>query len=64
MIRFYILVILFLISLLCVLKAPEYHLWLLAIGVTEFPMLFAGNNHIYAGESVSGYSVIKWQGRF
>jgi acetyl esterase/lipase len=42
MIRFYILVILFLISLLCVLKAPEYHLWLLAIGTTEFPMLFAG----------------------
>jgi len=42
MIRFYILIILFLISLLCVLRAPEYHLWLLAIAVTEFPLLFAG----------------------
>ncbi|MCO5950479.1 alpha/beta hydrolase [Mucilaginibacter flavidus] len=41
MIRFYILIILFLISLLCIFKAPEYHLWLLAINVTEFPMLFA-----------------------
>lgn len=42
MIRFYILLILFLISLLCIFRAPEYHLWLLAIGVTEFPFLFAG----------------------
>jgi len=42
MIRFYILVILFLISLLSFLRAPEYHLWLLAIAVTEFPLLFAG----------------------
>ena len=42
MIRFYLILILFLISLLCIFKAPEYHLWLLAIGVTEFPLLFAG----------------------
>jgi len=42
MIRFYILIILFLISLLSIFRAPEYHLWLLAIAVTEFPLLFAG----------------------
>jgi acetyl esterase/lipase len=40
MIRFYLLVIFFLISLLALFKAPEYHLWLLAIGVTEFPLIF------------------------
>jgi len=40
MIRFYLLLIFFLISLLAVFKAPEYHLWLLAIGVTEFPLIF------------------------
>ncbi|MEO6633560.1 MAG: alpha/beta hydrolase, partial [Mucilaginibacter sp.] len=42
MIRFYLILILFLISLLCIFRAPEYHLWLLAIAVTEFPLLFAG----------------------
>jgi acetyl esterase/lipase len=41
MIRFYLILIFFLVSLLSFLKAPEYHLWLLAIGVTEFPWLFA-----------------------
>jgi len=40
MIRFYLLIIFFLISLLAIFKAPEYHLWLLAIGVTEFPLIF------------------------
>ena len=42
MIRFYILIIFFLISLLSFCRAPEYHLWLLAVGVTEFPLAFAG----------------------
>jgi len=42
MIRFYLILILFLISLLSFLTAPEYHLWLLAVAVTEFPFLFAG----------------------
>lgn len=42
MIRFYIILILFLISLLSFLKAPAYYLWLLAIAVTEFPLVFAG----------------------
>lgn len=42
MIRFYIILILFLISLLSLLKAPAYYLWLLAIAVTEFPLVFAG----------------------
>lgn len=42
MIRFYLILILFLISLLSIFRAPEYHLWLFAIAVTEFPLLFAG----------------------
>lgn len=42
MIRFYFILILFLISLLSFLKAPAYYLWLLAIAVTEFPLVFAG----------------------
>ncbi len=42
MIRFYILIIFFLISLLSFCRAPEYHLWLLAVGVTEFPLAFFG----------------------
>jgi acetyl esterase/lipase len=41
MIRFFLILILFLISLLSIFKAPEYHLWLLAIGTTEFPWLFS-----------------------
>jgi acetyl esterase/lipase len=40
MIRFYFIVLFFLISLLALFKAPEYHLWLLSIGVTEFPLVF------------------------
>jgi len=42
MIRLILIIIFFLISLLAVFKAPAYYLWLLAIGVTEFPWLFIG----------------------
>lgn len=42
MIKLIIIIVLFLISLLAVIKAPAYYLWLLAVGVTEFPLLFAG----------------------
>lgn len=35
-------VLLFLASLLTVFKAPTYHLWLLAIAVSEFPLIFIG----------------------
>ena len=41
MIRLILLIILLLISLLAVFRAPAYHLWLLSIGVTEFPIVFA-----------------------
>ncbi|WP_374948402.1 alpha/beta hydrolase fold domain-containing protein [Mucilaginibacter sp.] len=40
MIRLILLILIFLISLLTVFRAPAYYLWLLAIGVTEFPMVF------------------------
>ncbi len=40
MIRFILIVILFLISLLCVFKAFTYHLWIASILVSEFPWIF------------------------
>jgi len=40
MIRFLFIFLLFLVSLLAVLPAPTYHLWILAILVTEFPWVF------------------------
>jgi acetyl esterase/lipase len=40
MTRLIFIIILFFISLLAIFKAFEYHLWLLAIGVTEFAWLF------------------------
>src|ERR1700709_1590200 len=58
MIRFYILVIFFLISLLSFFRAPEYHLWLLAVGVTEFPLVFAGITMLL---TISGIWVQKYQ---
>ena len=42
MIRLVIIIIIFLFSLLAVLKAQAYYLWLLAIAVTEFPLIFVG----------------------
>ena len=58
MIRFYILIIFFLISLLSFCRAPEYHLWLLAVGVTEFPLVFAGITTLI---TISGIWVQKYQ---
>jgi uncharacterized membrane protein affecting hemolysin expression len=42
MIVLILLILLLLASLLTVFKAPTYHLWLLAIAVSEFPLLFVG----------------------
>ncbi len=58
MIRFYLILIFFLISLLSFSKAPEYHLWLLAIGVTEFPLIFAGITTLL---TITGIWVQKYQ---
>jgi acetyl esterase/lipase len=58
MIRFYFILIFFLISLLSFLRAPAYYLWLLAVGVTEFPLLFAG---ITALITATGFWVQKYQ---
>ena len=38
--RLIILSLLFLLSLLCFTSAPTYHLWMLAILVTEYPLVF------------------------
>jgi len=58
MVRFYLILLFFLISLLSIFKAPEYHLWLLAIGVTEFPLIFAGITLILLA---TGYWAHKYQ---
>lgn len=42
MLRLLLIFLLFLISLLAVVPAPTYHLWILAILVTEFPYVFVG----------------------
>ncbi|RYU89650.1 alpha/beta hydrolase [Mucilaginibacter terrigena] len=42
MIVLILLIVLLLASLLTVFKAPTYHLWLLAIAVSEFPLIFIG----------------------
>jgi acetyl esterase/lipase len=58
MIRFCFILVLFLISLLCIFKAPEYHLWLLAIAVTEFPLVFGGISLVL---TVAGFWTQKYQ---
>ena len=58
MIRFYFILLFFLVSLLSFCKAPEYHLWLLAIGVTEFPLIFAGITLLL---TVNGFWAQKYQ---
>lgn len=58
MIRLIFIVLFFLISLLAVFKAPAYYLWLLAIGVTEYPLIFAA---ITALLTLSGIWVSKHQ---
>ncbi len=40
MIRLIIIILLFLLSLLAILKAQAYFLWLMAIAVAEYPMIF------------------------
>jgi acetyl esterase/lipase len=42
MARLILLILLFLASLLTVCEAPAYYLWILAILVTEFPLIFVG----------------------
>jgi acetyl esterase/lipase len=52
MIRLVILIILLLLSFLTLFKAPTYHLWLIAITVTEFSLLFSSITLIFIA---SGY---------
>ncbi|MGZ3753259.1 MAG: alpha/beta hydrolase fold domain-containing protein [Mucilaginibacter sp.] len=58
MIRLIILILLLLLSLLALLKAPTYHLWLMAIAVTEFPLVFIGCTLVMLG---TGFWVDKYQ---
>ncbi|MGY3214416.1 alpha/beta hydrolase fold domain-containing protein [Mucilaginibacter sp. HD30] len=58
MIRLVLIIIFFLISLLAVFKAPAYYLWLLAIAVTEYPLVFAA---IVSALLMAGFWVQKHQ---
>lgn len=58
MTRLVFIILFFLASLLTVVDAPAYYLWLLAIGATEFPLIFGG---ITLALIVSGYWVKKFQ---
>ena len=58
MIRLVLIIIFFLISLLAVFKAPAYYLWLLAIAVTEYPLVFAA---IVSVLLIAGFWVQKHQ---
>lgn len=58
MIRLVLLIVLLLTSLLTVFKAPAYYLWLLAIMVSEYPLIFAG---ITAVITALGYRAVKYQ---
>ena len=57
MTRLIILIILFLLSLLAVLRAQAYYLWLMAIAVSEYPLIFAGGTVIMLA---TGY----WAGKY
>ncbi len=58
MIRLILLIILLLVSLLALFRAPAYPLWLLSIVVTEFPLVFAAGTIIAL---VSGFCLSKYQ---
>lgn len=57
MTRLIILIILFLLSLLAVLRAQAYYLWLMAIAVSEFPLIFAAGTVVMLA---TGY----WAGKY
>jgi len=58
MTRLIFIVLLFFISLLTIFRAFEYHLWLLAIGVTEFCWVFAAITIVLL---LTGFWVSKYQ---
>jgi len=58
MTRLIFIVLLFFISLLAIFRAFEYHLWLLAIGVTEFCWVFAAITIVLL---LTGFWVSKYQ---
>src|SRR3954469_13484782 len=58
MIRLVLIIILLLISLLAIFKAPTYHLWLLAIGVAEFAWIFTAITLVLL---LSGFFTGKYQ---
>lgn len=58
MIRFIISILLLLVSLLAIFKAPEYHIWMLAILITEFPWIFILLTSIIL---LTGFYVDKYQ---
>jgi acetyl esterase/lipase len=58
MVRLVLLILLFLISLLAVCPAPAYYLWLLAVAVTEYPLIFVA---IAAGLTAWGIWLVPYK---
>jgi hypothetical protein len=58
MTRLIFIIIFFLISLLAIFKAPAYYLWLLAVAVTEYPLIFVAISGALTGW---GYWLNKYQ---
>ncbi|MDB5109504.1 MAG: alpha/beta hydrolase [Mucilaginibacter sp.] len=58
MTRLLLIILLFLISLLTVFKAPVYYFWLLAIIVAEYPWIFTGITMLFLA---AGFWVQKYQ---
>lgn len=58
MIKLVIIVLFFLLSLLTIFKAPQYHLWLAAVVVTGYPLLFAAFTFILV---LSGIWIIPYR---
>ena len=58
MTRLITIILLFLLSLLAVLRGQAYYLWLLSIAVTEFPLIFAFGTIVML---ITGFWVNKYQ---
>lgn len=58
MIRLIIVILLFLLSMLAILRGQAYYLWLMSIAVTEFPLIFVLGTTIML---ITGFWVNKYQ---
>ena len=60
MIRLIIIILLLLLSLLAVFKAFSYHVWLLAIAVTDFPIIFIISTLVMLATGAAHIEEVLW----